>query len=276
MSSRLDGRTLDDAIAEAEEIIERAIETHPPRFIVSMFSGGNDSKVLLHIARKYMTGPQDGALHINTTIGIEQTREFARNLCHDWWVRLYEWFPDMTYREFIHQFQGFPGPGFHFYPYVNLKERALESFLRTNKNHGEEVLLLFGARAEESKRRMGNAVHEILKDGGQIQVNPILHFNRAEMDEYQSRFDLPRNEVSDHLHISGECLCGAFARPGEKEMVRFFYPETAAEIDALEAEAEAAGLRFCKWGVKRPGPKSRGGIMCHGCDGQLDLLDGAA
>ena len=97
---------------------------------------------------------------------------------------------------------------------------------------------------------------------------------------------LPLNEVTEHLHMSGDCTCGAFARPGEKEEIRFFYPEKAAEIDEMERVVAAAGIPACKWGQRPPGterqPKASKGDdviprLCAGCKpplaGQDDLID---
>jgi hypothetical protein len=79
--------------------------------------------------------------------------------------------------------------------------------------------------------------------------------------------DVPLNEASVKLHMSGECLCGAYAGPGELEEIRFWYPDTAAEIDALEADARAAGIPepFCRWGHGQ-GKPSAVGRMCSSCD----------
>lgn len=35
-------------------------------------------------------------------------------------------------------------------------------------------------------------------------------------------------------HMSGECLCGAFAKPGELDEIRFWYPAMADELGLKE------------------------------------------
>ena len=40
-------------------------------------------------------------------------------------------------------------------------------------------------------------------------------------------------------------------QPGELETIRFFYPKKAAEIEALQAEARAAGVHAV-WGTRPP------------------------
>ncbi|MFE3583727.1 hypothetical protein [Streptomyces vinaceus] len=78
--------------------------------------------------------------------------------------------------------------------------------------------------------------------------------------------------------MSGECLCGAYAKPGELDEIEFFYPETAAKLRALEEQASEAGIPACKWGQKAPGDgsTSAAGRLCSSCvavPGQDDLLD---
>ncbi|MFE4969984.1 hypothetical protein [Streptomyces sp. NPDC056660] len=89
---------------------------------------------------------------------------------------------------------------------------------------------------------------------------------------------LPLNEVTVHLHMSGECLCGAFAKPNELDEIEFFYPHATKPHRELEREAESIGLTACKWGQRPPGERTRrrpAGRLCAKCtvlDGQADLL----
>jgi hypothetical protein len=56
-------------------------------------------------------------------------------------------------------------------------------------------------------------------------------------------------------------------------MLKLFYPEFFASIEALEAEAEAAGLQWCRWGgYDRNGNRATDtkrqavGLLCESCD----------
>lgn len=62
---------------------------------------------------------------------------------------------------------------------------------------------------------------------------------------------IPRNPVSERLGKSGECLCGAYAKPGDLAEIEFWYPETAARIRSLETKAHAAGF---PWGWEESAP----------------------
>ncbi len=78
-------------------------------------------------------------------------------------------------------------------------------------------------------------------------VAPLLNWSHEDKHAYLDAHLLPRNPVVEKLCMSGECLCGAFARKGELDEIAFWYPETAARIRALEVRAAEAGVP-CRWG----------------------------
>ncbi|MBM3934374.1 MAG: hypothetical protein FJ319_08755 [SAR202 cluster bacterium] len=126
-------------------------------------------------------------------------------------------------------------------------------------------MFITGVRKSESQRRMGH-VKEVTRDGNTVWVAPILNFDHQALLSYRHKHELPTNEVTQILHMSGECLCGAFAKPNELEYIGMFYPTVAKRIKNLEAAAQSKGLRSCKWGTldssklrKAPGP------LCPGC-----------
>jgi hypothetical protein len=86
--------------------------------------------------------------------------------------------------------------------------------------------------------------------------------------------EIPRNVASDTLHMSGECLCGAFAHRGELDEIGEWFPEMRAEIEALEAEVRAAGHPepFCTWGHGQGEPAETSGPLCTSCDARFAAL----
>jgi hypothetical protein len=80
--------------------------------------------------------------------------------------------------------------------------------------------------------------------------------------------DVPVNPVSEMLHMSGECLCGAFAKPNELDEIRMWLPDVAAEIETLEQEVRAAGHKepWCQWGHGQGKPTEKTGNLCTSCD----------
>lgn len=244
---RLFGPTLDDLINEAGAVVDDAHGKYEPVKTFVLFSGGNDSTAVLHFARSF---DPDAAMHINTGIGVEQTRVFVRETCERWNIPLIEECTDPdVYREQVLK-AGFPGPAQHAIYYQRLKRVALERVVSRSRTPRtkEKVMLITGVRAYESQRRMGyfgRGVEVKHWMPNVVWVNPFLMFDGHAMNAYRARFEdtddpVPRNPVADLLHLSGECLCGSFAKEGELEELELWFPETAAYIHALEAEVEAA------------------------------------
>lgn len=282
---------LDAKIAQAHDILDEAWYRHVDRKgkelcgVVVLFSGGNDSTILAHLMRERATH----FAHANTTIGIEATRQFVREVSKAWGVPLIEKTatgPD-TYRALVLD-QGFPGPGHHYKMFQRLKERQLRKVRAELIDNGrrQRVIFVAGRRKEESARRtsrwLKGELVEHERDGAVVWCSPLLHWTTDDMREYRERFDVPRNEVSDMIHMSGECLCGAFASKGERNEIGFFYPEWLAEIEALEADVRAAGHPEprCVWGWGaehvKAGKRYKTGRLCDSCDGrQLSLWEAA-
>ncbi|MDP9611527.1 phosphoadenosine phosphosulfate reductase family protein [Streptomyces demainii] len=295
-SRKADEERIAALTTQAHAILDQAIErevladNRTVAGVVILFSGGNDSTTLAHLFKDRATH----AAHANTGIGIEQTRQYVRDTCAAWGLPLIEKYPEpgATYRDLVlGQCKartgpnagtvlwpgGFPGPAAHWMMYQRLKERALEKVradLVTNP-YRERVIFLAGRRAEESGRRKHLAVTgPVERRGSTVWVSPLVGWTKLDLNAYRRVHpDVPRNEVSDVLHMSGECLCGAFAHAGELDEIAEWYPETAAEIRALEAEVLAAGVAAperCRWGwgagKERP---SRVGPLCSSCDSRF-------
>jgi 3'-phosphoadenosine 5'-phosphosulfate sulfotransferase (PAPS reductase)/FAD synthetase len=241
---------------------------------VALFSGGNDSTVLLDLFRDRITH----AAHVNTGIGIEETRQFVRDTAAAYGVPLIEESPPpgSTYRELVLS-HGFPGPAHHFKMYQRLKERPLHAIRSrfVTDPRSERVVFLAGRRRHESARRAAVPEHE--RTGSIIWASPLVLWTKADINTYRAmRGTVPENPVSALLHMSGECLCGAFARPGERAMLADWFPEVWGQICELEEDAEAVGLPRCQWGWGAgAADPSEGwaapGVLCSGCYAQPTL-----
>lgn len=238
-----------------------------------LFSGGHDSLAATALASK-MPGFVAVA-HINTGIGIRQTREFVRKTCKRQGWPLIELHPDgKTYEQLVRE-RGFPsGPKSHNAMYYWLKQRQVRRLVRTHKEGRlGRVVLVTGIRRDESVRRMAKAEGMSRREGAAIWENPILDWTARQVSDFIDSQGLKRNPVVDVLHRSGECLCGALAHRDEIRMIEMFYPSAAGRIHRLEREAEALGLP-CRWAArsKRTTAEIRGLELCHSC--QLDYLQG--
>jgi 3'-phosphoadenosine 5'-phosphosulfate sulfotransferase (PAPS reductase)/FAD synthetase len=171
---------------------------------------------------------------------------------------------------------GFPGPGAHGRAYNRLKERQIMTLLRTSKvGHPRtaRVLFLSGIRRAESRRRSKREAINRLPGKSAVFANPLIDWTGEQMRAYRREHDLPESPAAALLHRSGECNCGAFASAAEERaMLKALYPEFFAGIEALEREAEAAGVRWCRWGGydvhgNRAGEvtRRRPGMLCESC-----------
>ena len=87
-------------VKQAHEIVDRAWDLSDGRMRAAwcvLFSGGNDSTILAHMMRHRA----DYAVHANTTIGIEETRQFVRDTCQTWGLELLERTGPTSYRELV-------------------------------------------------------------------------------------------------------------------------------------------------------------------------------
>lgn len=263
----IDNLSLDECLSITKKIIDLANELYPNTVArLSLLSGGNDSVAAFYAVKDYI----DHVVHINTGIGIEQTRIFVRDLCrlHD--VNLIEKLPPdgCRYEDLIMEY-GFPSANLHYLMYNRLKQRALREvrnqFVKRRKK--DIVQYYTGVRYAESTRRK-KTTDDIMKEGSIVWVAPIAHWSNKNMVEFRKKYNIPVNEVSSNLHMSGECLCGAFAKKGELEQIRFFYPETAAYIDSLQEKVRNANIDRCIWGDNEKNKKKikQSGILCMSCE----------
>lgn len=287
-----DDPRLSALIEDANRTLDLAIRTadKPVSAIVGLFSGGNDSTTLCHLMRNRVT-------HFgmaNTGIGIEQTRQYVRDTCAGWGVPLVEKSPPhgKGYRDLVlgrvapgprgkHPVVwpgGFPGPAGHGIFFQRLKERCFDQIRNelVGNPFRNRVIFIAGRRADESARRnsrtLAGSMTAIERRGSVIWVSPLLNWAKLDMNAYRRRFpDVPTNEVSDLLHMSGECLCGCFGHQGELDEIRLWFPDVAAQIDGLAAEVraehEAGNLQpgvkpeHCFWNWKGRGKCTSG--LCN-------------
>lgn len=267
---------LADLVEQAHNIYRDAVAEHITSdgrehvATLLLFSGGNDSTVLAHMFRSEATH----AVHANTGIGIEATRQFVRDTCASWDLPLIEEHPPpgSTYDENVME-QGFPGPAHHWKMYQRLKERALRAARKRvlDNPRRQRVVLLAGRRRAESARRTLRGIPAAERDRSAVWVSPLVDWTALDLNTYRTVYpDCPTNLVAALLHMSGECLCGAFAKPHELDEIGYWFPEVSQRIADLEARVRDAGIPEprCRWGwgADRTARPSRSGRLCSSCD----------
>lgn len=177
---------------------------------------------------------------------------------------------------------GFPGARGHGITYSLLKERRIRDVVRDVKaahSSSAQVLFLSGVRRAESEQRKKMA-EPITTRGGVRYANALLDWTNAEMRAYREEHEVPESDVADLLHRSGECNCAAKGDWWqERDWIQSIWPNWFEEkIASVEREAEARGIRWCRWGGFdldgiRAGRDSNltVGPLCDDCERQLSL-----
>lgn len=229
-----------------QQIISRAIAEYSPKHIFGLFSGGDDSLTVTHFAALELGALLDGVVHINTGIGIPETRAFVDTACERFGWKLLEYKAvdsGQVYEDIVMQ-NGFPGPSQHMKMFIRLKQRALQALSRDFT--GGNTLLISGVRQQESAKRM-KLKHAVQKEkeSRRVWCAPFFYWSNDQVSEYRAMLDLPKNPAKEYLCMSGECLCGAFASKGELTQIETFFPETGRYLRDLESRVRAAGF---PWG----------------------------
>lgn len=253
-----------------------AIAEERPSHLFGLFSGGHDSLCALHVIAQHPDFT--AAVHLNTGIGISETRDFVYETCEEQGWPLVEIHAEHVYEDMVlngagkKKHRGFPGgDASHKTYYHFLKQRSIRRLVAEQKQHDfDRIGLSTGIRLAESERRLNGALSTpVRRDGAQLWLSPILKWTHKDKDAYMAKHGLKRNPVVDMLHRSGECLCGALAQPDEIREIELFFPEVAERIHKLEREVELAGIPACRWANRLPGKISNSQIampLCTSCE----------
>ena len=268
-------------IESSRAIIERAIMEYSPYAIVSMISGGKDS-LCAYLVAKELSVPVTHILHGVTGTGIPETTEFVRAFAEGESPTYIEANAGTAYVDYV-QRKGFFGRGMqaHSYAYHMLKRMHFSSTVSRHirqRKRNRPVLLLNGARVQESANRAKNLSEPIRKDGPNIWVNICHNWSKDERDEYLDRCNAPCNPVTQVLCRSGECLCGTSQSPATREEAAFYFPEWGRWLNELEAPVKA---KFgYGWGQDTPawvqqekaGQLNMFRPMCIDCDDEMQAV----
>jgi 3'-phosphoadenosine 5'-phosphosulfate sulfotransferase (PAPS reductase)/FAD synthetase len=224
---------MDSRIKDAHVIIDDALARFHTDQMYAAFSGGHDSLTAAHVASQHPAFK--GIIHLDTTIGIPETRQFVNETCdrHGWPLHVgkpakYHGYVQMVLR------YGFPGPSQHSIYYNSLKNRPLSTLVaKLRQRPGQNIVLATGMRRQESSRRM-RVTETIRAEKNLIWTSHIFNWTALDVAAYIQDQNLPRNPVKDTLHISGECLCGCFADTGERQDIATWFPHVNAEILKIE------------------------------------------
>jgi 3'-phosphoadenosine 5'-phosphosulfate sulfotransferase (PAPS reductase)/FAD synthetase len=292
----------------ALETISEACDRYSASKVFALFSGGDDSLAALRVAVEHPHFV--AAVHCNTGIGVEATRDFVRETCRKLRCRLIEYkatentradgTPDpLVYEQMVMEY-GFPGPTKfgHGKMYNRLKERGIRRLLRDHTDGDENIVLASGCRSDESVRRMGTATRiqqgQVDKNGNvtdkrRIWVNHIHDWTKTDTLKFRESCGLERNPVAKLICKSGECLCGGFGNEGELEELCMHDLTRPVGKYLLELERRVIDAGFpWRWHERPPqwwlesqrgqgflfemSKYAKPGPMCHGCEARADTF----
>jgi 3'-phosphoadenosine 5'-phosphosulfate sulfotransferase (PAPS reductase)/FAD synthetase len=253
-----DDNSISGLLAKSAGILAEAIERFSPTHVVSMVSGGKDSASSDQVARE-LGAKINFVMHGNTRCGIPETSEFVRST-YGAIGDYVEADAGTAYEDYVLR-KGFFGKGIgaHGFSYRVLKatpfRKSISKSIRQGKR-GVRVLLLNGARKDESENRM-NHLETFRRDPaspGNIWVNLIHDWSREDRDAYLDSRCTPINPVARELCRSGECMCGTMQTTQERGEAAAIYPEWGKRLNELEAEARR--LHGFGWGEPFPKPQA--------------------
>ena len=243
---------IDDSLRLSKETVDRAITDYSPYAIIVMMSGGHDSLLAYHVA-KILNAPITHFMHGITGTGILETTDFARKLAERSGLSYLEANAKDNYEQYVLR-KGFFGIGHlaHAFSYHLLKRQQFRSEISRNIRQGQRnrnVLLINGARKQESINRKNSMIGPIKKDGSDIWVNIVNDWSAIDRNNFLN--DYEHNPVYDLIHRSGECLCGTMQSWETKKEVSYWFPKWGEWLSELEKRACQRG--FCwKWGEDLP------------------------
>lgn len=242
----------------------------------ALYSGGKDSVTAAHIASTMSNF--GGVIHIRTTTGplADEESDRAVALAKSYGWPIIEKSPALKYPQLVIEY-GFPGPPAHTFMFRLLKERPINEAKKAAKKRGGNIAFATGIRRFESVRRSG--MPEANKIKSTWWISPLINWRTEDVLQYIADNGL------EYLNTR-ECLCGAFAKPGEREEVRGFHSGQAAYWDYLEKVAQMTHeydpskfqSQMCKWGhgqgnsTDTPLDESNGeALLCSTCSDFTEL-----
>lgn len=263
---------MNKALDHSVRILRGALEIHEPDFVVSMVSGGKDSAAS-HAVAVELGVKIDLVIHGNTRCGIPDTSQFVEATYGKgpWDFAVAD--AGTAYEDYVLR-KGFFGAGVdaHGYAYRILKatpfRKVISAKLRQRKR-GVKILLLNGARKDESENRRKNL--KLMRPDpaakNNIWVNVIHSWSQDDRDAYLADRQIAINPVAKALCRSGECMCGTMQSKQERAEAAALYPEWGRWLTSLEAEARAK--HGFGWGETFPRACKRTGDlfqpMCSSC-----------
>jgi 3'-phosphoadenosine 5'-phosphosulfate sulfotransferase (PAPS reductase)/FAD synthetase len=206
------------------------------------FSGGRDSALACYIAKRLadVKGWGFKLVHIDTTIGLEETEEYVRVYARWLGVELVVLRPDRTFEEYVARYPYWP----HIYPprfrwcYYKLKLRPVEKYLKRNYRKGDIIVMgIHGDESEPRRLRYGGIFMEKYYKGAKVKAKiwlPLLYVDSKTIDRLIKQFGIPESPVWYAIGSSGECFCLAGSSKGTVKRAVCAFPKLRIRLMKID------------------------------------------
>jgi len=211
-----------------------------------LFSGGKDSLVAMHIARKITRSIRKKvrAIHVDTTVSTPGNKEYVKRTCDEMGVELIMLKPKVDYFTLVERW-GFPVMTRRWCKKY-LKVFPVRDYLR-NKDP-DSVILVDGVRAQESwiKRSIRRQIvekpwrtfHEVMKC--QV-VHPVYDWSFDSINKYIESNKLVENPLYEKYGRAFDCWCTVFKSPADMATLAIKSPRFYHKLVQLEGTQRNGG-----------------------------------
>lgn len=230
--------------------------------VYALVSGGKDSLTTAQVLHE--AGKLEACVALDTSLSTPDWKEFVTATCAErgWPLEFYGTDP-LAYDNFVLRY-GFPGPSKHSWVMRVLKGRCVREFRKARPN----AILASGVRQDESVKRAGSTRPVGQWEGVPI-LAPIYDWTTEETWDYFHAHGFERAPAYSTLQISGDCLCGAYAREDEPAAVKYWYPGIWQRFEGLKEAIKDKHPTRCDWGCgwkQKAKPKGKDEAMvCVEC-----------
>ena len=258
---------------EAMDFVEHVHKKYKDKvdYFAVAFSGGKDSQVALDIVSRVLAPDDYMVIFTDTTMEIpftyetvKETKEIYQKTYPE--LKFYTARPPKDALEFWEQFG--PPSRIHRWCCSVCKTAPFANFIRDIHKESDgavqpKILVLEGVRADESdKRSKYKKITHRVKQTKQINTEPILHWNMAEVFLYLFRRNIRLNKGYRHgLHRVGCAICPYGSEWSENILKGIAKEKTSHYVSIIEkhATSENSDKRAVREYIKKGQWKKRSG-----------------
>jgi phosphoadenosine phosphosulfate reductase len=214
--------------------------------IFTLFSGGRDSLVALHLSKAVSErlGVGLSAVHVDTTVSTPGNLEYVKETCKELRIKLVVLRPRLDFFSLVDKW-GFPTVTRRWCCY-HLKIEPLKIFFKSIDV--SRAMVVDGIRAEESWRRKNFPKLARHRHFNLLNYHPILEWTGKNVLNYIEMHNLRENPLYNKLPRVTECWCTAFKTIRQFTILKHEWPELFKKFIEAEANLKTGGSALFKNG----------------------------